>query len=101
MDIFADAKDFSVLDVDAPVHLEGKIRAPEISIGKGVPIPLIEPGDAQDVNCEQLLGGKLKSLCGRIFRRTGNHFGGKCSRRDRAAGWCATTSDPGSPRAGT
>jgi len=59
MDIFADAKDFSVLDVDAPVHLEGKIRAPEISIGKGVPIPLIEPGDAQDVNCERLLGGKL------------------------------------------
>ena len=59
MDIFADAKDFSVLDVDAPVHLEGKIRAPEISIGKGVPIPLIEPGDAEDVNCEQLLEGKL------------------------------------------
>ena len=59
MDIFADAKDFSVLDVDAPVHLEGKIRAPEISIGKGVPIPIIEPGDAEDVNCELLLEGKL------------------------------------------
>ncbi len=59
MNIFADAKDFSVLDMDAPVHLEGKIRAPEISIGKGVPIPLIEPGDAEDVNCEQLLEGKL------------------------------------------
>jgi len=59
MDIFADAKDFSVLDMDAPVHLEGKIRAPEISIGKGVPIPLIEPGDAEDVHCEQLLEGKL------------------------------------------
>ena len=53
MDIFADAKDFSVLDMDAPVHLEGKIRAPEISIGKGVPIPIIEPGDAEDVNCER------------------------------------------------
>ena len=59
MDIFADAKDFSVLDVDAPVHLEGKIRAPEISIGKGVPIPLIEPGDAEDVDCNLLLEGKL------------------------------------------
>jgi hypothetical protein len=59
MNIFADAKDFSVLDMDAPVHLEGKIRSPEISIGKGVPIPLIEPGDAEDVNCEQLLEGKL------------------------------------------
>ena len=59
MDIFADAKDFSILDVDAPVHLEGKIRAPEISIGKGVPIPLIEPGDAVDVDCNKLLEGKL------------------------------------------
>ena len=59
MDIYADAKDFSVLDMDAPVHLQGKIRAPEISIGKGVPIPLIEPGDAQDVDCNLLLEGKL------------------------------------------
>ena len=59
MDIFADAKDFSVLDMDAPVHLEGKIRQPEISIGEGVPIPLIEPGDAEDISCELLLQGKL------------------------------------------
>jgi hypothetical protein len=59
MDIFADAKDFSILDIDAPVHLEGKIRDPKISIGKGVPIPLIEPGDAKDVDCGLLLGGKL------------------------------------------
>ena len=59
MDIFADAKDFSILDIDAPVHLEGKIRAPKISIGKGVPIPLIEPGDAEDINCSLLLTGKL------------------------------------------
>jgi AsmA family protein len=59
MDIFADAKDFSVLDIDAPVHLQGKIRDPQISIGKGVPIPLIEPGDAKDVSCELLLRGSL------------------------------------------
>jgi uncharacterized protein involved in outer membrane biogenesis len=59
MDIFADAKDFSVLDLDAPVHLEGKIRKPSISIGKGVPIPLIEPGDAEDISCDLLLSGKL------------------------------------------
>ncbi len=59
MDIFADAKDFSILDIDAPVHLQGKIRSPEISIGKGVPIPLIEPGDAEDISCDLLLGGKL------------------------------------------
>jgi hypothetical protein len=59
MDIYADAKDFSLLDVDAPVHLEGKIREPNISIGEGVPIPLIEPGDAEDVSCDLLLHGKL------------------------------------------
>jgi uncharacterized protein involved in outer membrane biogenesis len=59
MDIFADAKDFSLIDIDAPVHLQGKIRDPEISIGKGVPIPLIEPGDAEDISCDLLLGGKL------------------------------------------
>lgn len=59
MDIYADAKDFSILDIDAPVHLEGKIRDPKISIGKGVPIPLIEIGDAEDINCDLLLSGKL------------------------------------------
>lgn len=59
MDIFADAKDFSLLDMDAPVHIEGKIRQPAISIGEGVPIPLIEPGDAENISCELLLEGKL------------------------------------------
>jgi hypothetical protein len=59
MDIFADAKDFSILDMDAPVYLEGKIRAPEISIGEGVPIPLIEPGDAEDISCDLLVRGEL------------------------------------------
>jgi uncharacterized protein involved in outer membrane biogenesis len=59
MDIFADAKDFSLLDMDAPVHVEGKIRQPGISIGEGVPIPIIEPGDAEDISCKLLLEGKL------------------------------------------
>lgn len=59
MDIFADAKDFSLLDLDAPVHLEGKIRKPDISIGKGLPIPLIDPGNAEDIRCDLLLGGML------------------------------------------
>jgi uncharacterized protein involved in outer membrane biogenesis len=56
IEIEADAKDFSLLDIDAPVELRGKIRKPDISIGKGVPIPLIEPGDAEDVSCASLLG---------------------------------------------
>lgn len=56
IEIEADAKDFSLLDIDAPVELKGKIRKPEISIGKGVPIPLIEPGDAKEVSCDALIG---------------------------------------------
>jgi AsmA family protein len=51
----ADAKDFSLLDIDAPVAAEGKIRDPEISIGPGVPIPIIEPGDAENIPCAQLV----------------------------------------------
>jgi uncharacterized protein involved in outer membrane biogenesis len=51
----ADAKDFSLLDIDAPVQAEGKIRDPKISIGPGVPIPLIEPGDAKNVPCGELI----------------------------------------------
>jgi len=59
IEIEADAKDFSLLDIDAPVDLKGKIRKPEISIGKGVPIPLIEPGDAEDVSCAALLNSAV------------------------------------------
>ena len=51
----ADAKDFSLLDIDAPVAAEGKIRDPEISLGPGVPIPIIEPGDAKHVPCAELV----------------------------------------------
>jgi uncharacterized protein involved in outer membrane biogenesis len=54
IEIEADAKDFSLLDIDAPVDLKGKIRKPAISIGKGVPIPLIEPGNAKEVSCDAM-----------------------------------------------
>jgi len=36
------------------VQAVGKIRDPEISIGPGVPIPFIDPGDAANVPCSQL-----------------------------------------------
>jgi uncharacterized protein involved in outer membrane biogenesis len=55
IEVEADAKDFSLLDIDAPVAVEGKIRDPKISIGDGVPIPLIEPGDAKNVPCGELI----------------------------------------------
>ena len=50
----ADGKDFSLLDIAAPVRAEGKIRDPKITLGPGVPIPLIDPGDAENVPCAQL-----------------------------------------------
>ena len=50
----ADGKDFSLLDIAAPLQAEGKIRNPKISLGPGVPIPLIDPGDAKNVPCGQL-----------------------------------------------
>jgi uncharacterized protein involved in outer membrane biogenesis len=50
----ADGKDFSLLDIAAPLQAEGKIRNPKISLGPGVPIPLIDPGDAENVPCGQL-----------------------------------------------
>jgi uncharacterized protein involved in outer membrane biogenesis len=50
----ADGKDFSLLDIAAPVQAEGKIRKPKISLGPGVPIPLIDPGNAKNVPCGEL-----------------------------------------------
>ncbi len=55
IEVEADAKDFSLLDIDAPVEAQGKLRDPQISIGKGVPIPLIEPGDAKNIPCGDLI----------------------------------------------
>jgi uncharacterized protein involved in outer membrane biogenesis len=55
IEVEADAKDFSLLDIDAPVEVEGKIRDPKISIGPGVPLPLIEPGDAKNIPCGELI----------------------------------------------
>lgn len=55
LEIEADAKDFSLLDIDAPVHIEGKIRDPDISIGKGAPIPFLELGEGEDVPCDRLI----------------------------------------------
>ena len=50
----ADGKDFSLLDIAAPVQAVGKIRDPKVSLGPGVPIPLIDLGDAKNVPCNQL-----------------------------------------------
>jgi hypothetical protein len=51
--ITADTKQFDLLDLHAPVLIEGKIRKPTISIGRKIPIPTPDFGGAQDVACEE------------------------------------------------
>lgn len=51
----ADAKDFSLLDVDAPVAIRGKMGDPKVSIGSIQGFPLVEAGDAKNIACGQLI----------------------------------------------
>jgi uncharacterized protein involved in outer membrane biogenesis len=51
----ASSKKFSVLNIPAPIDIDGKIRSPEFSLGKGVPLPLLTLGDAKDAPCDQML----------------------------------------------
>ena len=61
MDLQVEArpKDFSLIDMAAPVALSGSFKDPSISIGGLDPLPFLELGDATDLDCERLLGGKL------------------------------------------
>ena len=52
--ITADAKQFDLLDLHAPVVIQGKIRSPAISIGRLIPIPTPDLGTAKDVDCPAL-----------------------------------------------
>ena len=52
--VSADPKKFDLLDLHAPVRLNGKIRSPDISIGRKIPIPLPDFGGAPDAPCGQL-----------------------------------------------
>ena len=54
--ITADTKQFYLLDLHAPVLIQGKIRSPEISIGRKIPIPTPDFGGAKDVDCKALVG---------------------------------------------
>jgi AsmA family protein len=53
--ITADPKQFSLLDLHGPVVVQGKIRSPDISIGRVIPIPTPDFGGAKDVDCRALL----------------------------------------------
>ncbi|MES1152091.1 MAG: AsmA family protein, partial [Dongia sp.] len=56
----ADSKVVSVLNVPAPILIQGKIRAPKFSLGKGFPLPVPRIGDAKDAPCSQMLEDILK-----------------------------------------
>jgi uncharacterized protein involved in outer membrane biogenesis len=48
----ADPKSFDLLDLHGPVLVQGKIRSPQISIGRVIPIPTPVFGDAKTVACD-------------------------------------------------
>lgn len=53
--ITADAKDFSLIDLEAPVRVKGPLGDPETSIEPDKPdLPFFEMGEAQDVDCGAL-----------------------------------------------
>ena len=54
MKISSDPKKWDLLDLHAPVLLDGKILDPHISIGRKIPIPLPDFGGAKDAPCDQL-----------------------------------------------
>ncbi|WP_420564298.1 AsmA family protein [Thalassobaculum sp.] len=53
--ITADAKDFSLIDLEAPVRVKGPLGDPETSIEPDKPdLPFFEMGEAKDVDCGAL-----------------------------------------------
>lgn len=50
--ITAEPKKFDVLDLHGPIMVQGKIRKPDISLGRLIPIPTPDLGGAKDVDCD-------------------------------------------------
>jgi AsmA family protein len=53
--VTGDPKSFSLLDLHGPVEVQGKIRKPDISIGRVIPIPTPDFGGAKGIDCASLL----------------------------------------------
>jgi uncharacterized protein involved in outer membrane biogenesis len=53
-EIDADAKQFDLLDLHGSVVVQGKLRRPQISLGRVFPIPTPVIGTAKDVPCAQI-----------------------------------------------
>lgn len=62
----ADPKSFDLLDLHGPVGVIGKIRNPQVSLGRVFPIPTPTIGTAKTVNCpaltQQLLGSQAPDV---------------------------------------
>jgi uncharacterized protein involved in outer membrane biogenesis len=54
IELKADRKNFDLLDLHGPVVVAGKLRSPQVSLGRVIPIPTPVIGDAKDVNCAAL-----------------------------------------------
>lgn len=53
--VTGDPKNFSLLDLHGPIDVTGKIRSPDVSIGRVIPIPTPDFGGAKTVDCPTLL----------------------------------------------
>lgn len=56
--IQASSKDFSLIDAAAPVAITGPFRDPVIGIGNIDPLPFLEIGDQQDLDCSAIIAGE-------------------------------------------
>ncbi len=57
--IEARAKDFSLIDVAAPVRAYGAFTDPSVAIGGIDPLPFFEMGDQEDVDCDEIVSGAI------------------------------------------
>ncbi|MGE4220929.1 MAG: AsmA family protein [Alphaproteobacteria bacterium] len=59
IDVNAQSKNFSPIDLKSDLAVRGKLADPQIGIGRGVPIPFLELGTEQDMDCNALIGGAM------------------------------------------
>lgn len=59
IDVNAQSKNFSPIDLKSTVAVTGKLAAPQLGIGRGLPLPFLELGTEQDIDCNALIGGAL------------------------------------------
>lgn len=65
MQIEARAKDFSLIDLNVPVLIEGPLADPGFALGGLDPLPFFELGDAKAANCDLLIDEAQKAAPGR------------------------------------